>query len=95
MTVNNHYDIYLSNVKKLAKTICIKSEATANAFNQYLIERIREKTSTQIVVPENKLVEFKEALIFAFMGVLRMKNEINILSSATGSSADHCSGILL
>ena len=64
-------------------------------FNQYLIERIREKTSTQIVVPENKLVEFKEALIFAFMGVLRMKNEINILSSATGSSADHCSGILL
>ena len=64
-------------------------------FNQYLIECIREKTSTQIVVPENKLVEFKEALIFAFMGVLRMKNEINILSSATGSSADHCSGILL
>ena len=38
MTVNNHYDIYLSNVKKLAKTICIKSEATANAFNQYLID---------------------------------------------------------
>ena len=64
-------------------------------FNQYLMECIREKTSTQIVVPENKLVEFKESLIFAFMGVLRMKNEINILSSATGSSADHCSGILL
>lgn len=36
--VNNHYDIYLGNVKKLAKTICIKSEATANALNQYLID---------------------------------------------------------
>ena len=64
-------------------------------YNSYLIERIKNKTSTEIIVPENELIDFKEALIFAFMGVLRVNNEINILSSATGSSADHCSGILV
>jgi anhydro-N-acetylmuramic acid kinase len=64
-------------------------------YNSYLIERIKNKTSTEIIVPEKELIDFKEALIFAFMGVLRVNNEINILSSATGSSADHCSGILI
>ena len=64
-------------------------------YNSYLIERIKNKTSTAIIVTEKELIDFKEALIFALMGTLRIKNEINILSSATGSSADHCSGILI
>lgn len=63
--------------------------------NSYLLERVKSKTTTEIIVPNKILIDFKEALIFAFMGVLRKKNEINILSSATGSSADHCSGILV
>ena len=64
-------------------------------YNSYLIERIKNKTSAEIIIPEKELIDFKEALIFAFMGVLRMNNEINILCSATGSSADHCSGLLI
>lgn len=64
-------------------------------FNTFLIEKLKEKTDSEIIIPEKKLIDFKEALIFAFMGVLRMNNEINILSSTTGSSADQCSGILL
>lgn len=62
-------------------------------FNQYLIENIRNKTNTEIIIPEKELVEYKEALIFAFMGILKLNNEINVLSSATGSSHDHSSGI--
>lgn len=64
-------------------------------YNSYLLERIKCKTSTEIIVPKKELIDFKEALIFALMGVLRFSNEINILSSATGSSIDHCSGILI
>lgn len=64
-------------------------------YNTFLIEKIKSKTKTEIIIPENTLIDFKEALIFAFMGVLRVNNEINILSSATGSSADHCSGLLI
>lgn len=62
-------------------------------FNQYLIEKIRNKTSTEVIIPAKDLIEYKEALIFAFMGILRLNNEINVLSSATGSSKDHSSGI--
>jgi len=62
-------------------------------FNQYLIEKIRNKTSAEIIIPTKDLIEYKEALIFAFMGILRLNNEINVLSSATGSSKDHSSGI--
>lgn len=64
-------------------------------YNTYLIERIKTKTSTEIKIPEPELIDFKEALIFAFMGVLRMNNEINVLCSATGSTADHSSGLIV
>ncbi len=63
-------------------------------YNSYLIEKIKEKTNSEIVIPEKEIIDFKEALIFAFMGVLRINNEINVLSSATGSSQDHSSGII-
>lgn len=63
-------------------------------YNSYLIEKIKEKTSSEIIIPEKEIIDFKEALIFAFMGILRINNEINVLSSATGSSSDHSSGII-
>ena len=63
-------------------------------YNQYLIEKIRNKTQAEIIIPEKEIIDFKEALIFALMGVLRLNNEINILASATGSAHDHSSGII-
>ncbi|MDO5615740.1 MAG: anhydro-N-acetylmuramic acid kinase [Cruoricaptor ignavus] len=65
------------------------------AYNQFLIERIKAKTKTSIIIPNNDLVEYKEALVFALMGVLRTQNENNVIASATGSSEDHCSGIYI
>lgn len=64
-------------------------------YNSYLLERIKLKTETEIIVPEKGIIDFKEALIFALMGVLKLNNEINVLSSATGSSADHSSGLII
>lgn len=63
------------------------------AYNTFLIEKIKAKTKSEIIIPQQEIIEYKEALIFAFMGVLRMNNEVNVLSSATGSSSDHSSGI--
>lgn len=63
-------------------------------YNSYLIEKIKAKTRTGIQIPAREIIEYKEALIFAFMGVLRTLNLNNILSSATGSVADHSSGLL-
>ena len=63
-------------------------------FNDYLIERIQALSDKDLNIPDEKLVSFKEALIFAFLGVLRMRNEVNVLSSVTGAPKDHCSGVI-
>ncbi|MCA0133562.1 anhydro-N-acetylmuramic acid kinase [Winogradskyella alexanderae] len=65
------------------------------AYNTYLISRIKHYVPAQIIIPENNLVEFKEALIFAFLGVLKARNEANCLASVTGAKRDHSSGRIL
>lgn len=64
------------------------------SYHSYLIEKIKSKTTTEIIIPEKTIIDYKEALIFALMGVLRINNEINVLASATGSSENHSSGII-
>lgn len=63
------------------------------ARNKYLSERINKTTGLAVVLPEDTVIDFKEALIFALLGYLKMNNEINILSSVTGARHDHVSGI--
>lgn len=65
------------------------------AYNQFLISRINNLLpNLKIIIPANEILEFKEALIFALLGVLRLKNEINILKSVTGASKNHSSGTI-
>ena len=62
------------------------------AHNSYLIERIQHHTRHQVVVPDRQTVDYKEALIFALLGLLRLEGHINVLSSVTGAPSDSCSG---
>jgi anhydro-N-acetylmuramic acid kinase len=62
-------------------------------YNNFLIGRIQYYLKeTSFIIPEKKIIEFKEALIFGLLGVLKLRNEINTLSSVTGASKDHSSG---
>ena len=61
-------------------------------FNKFLMSQIINKTKTKLIVPSKKIIIFKEAIIFAFLGLLRFRNEVNCLSEITGSSIDHSSG---
>ncbi len=61
-------------------------------YNTFLLEKIKENTAHQIIIPDKKTIEFKEALIFAFLGVLRMRNEVNCLKSVTGAAYDNIGG---
>jgi anhydro-N-acetylmuramic acid kinase len=62
------------------------------ALNGFLIERIWSKTKIRMILPDSLTINFKEALIFAFLGVLRWINEPNCLSSVTGAERDNCGG---
>lgn len=63
------------------------------AYNAFLIERIQfHLPEMKIIIPSAKILEFKEALIFALLGVLKLRGEINVLSSVTGAKTDHSSG---
>lgn len=62
------------------------------AYNDYLIERIQTLSKHELIIPDKKTIEFKEALIFAFLGVLRMRNEVNCLKSVTGARMDNVGG---
>ncbi len=62
------------------------------AFNTFMMEQIQELTTAQIRVPESEIIDFKEALIFAFLGVLRQRGEVNCLKSVTGASRNNIGG---
>jgi anhydro-N-acetylmuramic acid kinase len=65
------------------------------AHNGFLIGRIRESLSSTgvvLVVPDAVLVDYKEALMMAFIGVLRWREENNVLASVTGASRDSIGG---
>jgi anhydro-N-acetylmuramic acid kinase len=62
------------------------------AFNAFLVEQICMNTKAEIVVSKPEIINYKEALIFAFLGVLRLRNQPNCLASVTGAISNHSSG---
>lgn len=84
---------------QIAQSISSKSKDTVlvtggGAHNSYLIEQIQKKTSSNIKIPDKKIIDFKEALIFAFLGVLKMRDEVNCLMSVTGAIRDSSGGVI-
>ena len=66
------------------------------AFNGYFMQCLRQHSGEAVdyVIPDAQLVSFKEALVFALLGVLRVRGEVNCLASVTGAAHDHCAGVV-
>lgn len=64
------------------------------AFNTFFMELLQQETKAKIFMPSSEIINFKEALIFGFLGVLKLREEINVLSSVTGAEHDHCAGLI-
>lgn len=64
------------------------------AYNSFLIEQLKGKSSVEIVIPSNALIQFKEALIFAFLGILRSEIQINTLKEVTGAKSNSIGGAI-
>jgi anhydro-N-acetylmuramic acid kinase len=82
---------------QIATEINKKENATVlitggGVYNLFLIERLESLTKNRIIIPSRAIIDYKEALIFGFLGVLKLRNEVNCLSSVTGAKHDHSSG---
>lgn len=64
------------------------------AYNSFLIEMIRSKTNSNIYLPDNQLIEFKEAIVFGFLGALYLSGESNVLPFVTGAEKPTTGGVL-
>ncbi len=64
------------------------------AFNSFLVERIKQHLKADVVLPAPKIISFKEAIVFAFLGLLRYLNEINCYASVTGAQKDSSAGVI-
>src|SRR5258706_3866 len=66
------------------------------ALNPVLMQLVTQKLEgINIALPPRQIIEFKEALVFAFLGVLRVRGEVNVLKSVTRASRDSCSGVIV
>lgn len=82
---------------QIANEINKKENATVlltggGAFNTYLINQIKNRTNNKVIIPSTEIINYKEALIFGLLGVLKLREEVNCLSSVTGASKNHSSG---
>jgi anhydro-N-acetylmuramic acid kinase len=62
------------------------------AFNTYLLSRIQANLDLKLIIPSDDVIAFKEAIIMAFIGVLKLRKEVNVLASVTGASQDTSCG---
>ncbi|MBL0102503.1 MAG: anhydro-N-acetylmuramic acid kinase [Bacteroidetes bacterium] len=94
-TFCKHIAHQVSNVITLRNSSNTLLISGGGALNSYLIDCIKEECKINVVVPSPNIINFKEAIIFAFLGVLRMRNEVNCLKSVTGAERDSCGGLLI
>lgn len=93
-TVTEHIGIQIANSLFLSPGTTMLTTG-GGAYNNLLVEVIEEQVSRHgihVVVPDATIVEFKEAIIFAFLGVLRVNNLPNALASVTGAAKDSIGG---
>lgn len=89
-TVTEHIAVQIGrNIPPKAQQILVTG---GGALNTYLIEQIQQHCRAKIVLPDRQTIEFKEAIIFAFLGMLRLLKRENCLKSVTGARKNCCGG---
>jgi len=90
-TVYHHIAFQISEIVKKypVKNILVTGGGAKNTF---LLELIRQYSEKELIVPQKEIVDFKEALVFAFLGLLNVLGEVNCYSSVTGASRDSIAG---
>lgn len=87
-TVTEHIAIQISSaLKSIPKTIKkpVILCTGGGVYNRFLMDRLNAHFGKGLHIPDNRLIQYKEALIFGFLGLLHALGEINTLKSVTGA----------
>lgn len=91
-TVSAHIAMQIGRVLEANRIVTLLITG-GGAHNSYLIEQIGDYSpEVEITIPDDLIVNYKEALIFAFLGYLRLGGKINTLASVTGAKCDSIGG---
>ncbi len=90
-TFIEHSAIQIGKIIHDSSTILITG---GGVFNSFLVKRIEFYSKKKVEIQTIELINYKEALIFAFLGLLRVDNQVNCLSSVTGAKKNHSSGVI-
>jgi len=91
-TFTEHIAIQLSKQFAINTSVLVTG---GGAYNSFLMERLKSLAPIDVIIPDSDIVEYKEALIFGLLGVLKLREEVNCLASVTGAEYDHSSGKIL
>ncbi len=91
-TIIEHEAIQIASIlnKNDLKSVLITGGGAKNA---YLIERLKHYFKGEVIIPSKDVIEFKEAIIFAFLGALYLEKQSNCISSVTGASKNVIGGV--
>lgn len=64
------------------------------AYNSFLVDQLQQKYKGEMHLPEKLIIEFKEAIIFAYLGYLRVNNQVNTLQTVTGAIINSIGGCI-
>lgn len=90
-------------VAQIAAAIPMATEARkalvtgGGAFNSYLMQLLQKQMAQQhieLIIPDEKIIAFKEALVMGLIGTLRWREDVNVLAAVTGAQRDSVSGAL-
>jgi anhydro-N-acetylmuramic acid kinase len=90
-TIYEHIANQIASIPDKNKTVFITG---GGIHNKFLRDLIKKNCKASCIIPDDNVIDFKEAIIFAFLGLLRLMNEINCFASVTGARRDSCCGIV-
>lgn len=74
------------------KRLLVTGGGALNGFMTGLLSKKLAEINVELVIPDATLIEFKEAVVMALIGVLRWRQDENILASVTGAERDSING---
>lgn len=86
--ISNQIAKALNQVAKTGKVMV----TGGGAHNTFLMERVNHKTHLDLIIPSSSIIDAKEAIVFAFLGKLRLEEKPNTLASVTGAKRNSVGG---